>query len=258
MSRKEVLVTGATGIVGTGLLRELSRRPYAATVLIRNKKDASRFRRRGLRVILGDITKADSLAHLRSHFDIVFHLAAAKRMFEKNHELEHNNINGLKNVLEVFCSSGKETLFVFASSIDARVRNSDYARTKLMGEKIVKSFVQKHPWTKFINVRIGNVNFSNLDGHQGWRGSLLYHELGNKNLYPVKLERLSKKMVDLIQKAKLFGKTIEIFDRKVRVADLIKKPPTKQKFGHLILSIWSFFGKLTKRADLLVYLQSEK
>ena len=116
MSRKEVLVTGATGLVGTGLLRELSLWPYNVTVLVRNRGDVAKFRKQGLKVILGDIIEADSLAKFRSHFDLVFHLAAAIRQFEKDGQLQKTNIDGLKNVLDAFCSHGKKTLLILLAS----------------------------------------------------------------------------------------------------------------------------------------------
>ena len=268
MSRKEVLVTGATGLVGTGLLRELSLWPYNVTVLVRNRGDVAKFRKQGLKVILGDIIEADSLAKFRSHFDLVFHLAAAIRQFEKDGQLQKTNIDGLKNVLETFGASSRKTIFVFASSIDARIRENDYSRTKIAGEAIVREFAKSHPQFHFINARIGNVcrepdSFSEdilrLVKPANWRSCLLYHELGQKYFYPVELPILAKRLIEMGENEADLGKTVEIYDAKVKVGEVCRDYiPPKMIFGRLLLTLWYSFGKLIRRGDLLIYLNSEK
>lgn len=257
MKSVKVLVTGGTGQIGVSLIKELLHHRFDVTLLTRTTKEVTLAGKK-LKQLIGDISDRHSLQKNKKHFDVIIHLAAAKRMFEKGDELKKTNITGLKNILDVFCSHSKEAFFIFASSIDAKVRKSDYALSKLKGEAIVKRFALAHPRLKYLNLRIGNVSFPDLNNLSGWRKSLLYHELGRKDVYPIELDRLSRKMISLVRKPKFFGRTIEVYDRKVKVAHLIKEPPPKLKFGHLILSIWNFLGSLTRRGDLLIYLKSQK
>lgn len=270
MNQKRILVTGATGVVGTGLVSELLKQSYKITVLVRHPEDIQRFNKNRIKTILGDITNLPSLKKEGGkHFDVIFHLAASLRMFEKDNIIKKNNIDGLKNVLETFCSTTKETHFIFASSVDAQRRRNDYARSKLWGEAIVADFASSNPQIKFTNVRIGNVFATREDSYEqhllamverrDWRASIIYHQLKKNKLFPVKLNNLSEKLTSLINNRKTIGKTLDIYDYCINVGEIIKKS-TRPKliFGKIILFVWFSLGRLLKRGDLLIYLASEK
>lgn len=279
MNTKTILITGANGLVGRSLVRYLvSSGKYQVFIMLRRPEEATDWfaRNKKINMLTGDITDKQSLQKSKQNFDIIFHLAANLSMFEKNNLLKNTNIQGLKNVLSVYNTAVSST-FIFASSIDAGRRNNDYAKTKVLGEKIVKEFHTKHPHTNFINVRIGNV-YTKADGGYptalrnflamgGWRSSILYHELSSKNVFPIELENLSMKLTSLIDNKKVFGKTVEIYDSKLTVGNIFEQilkrdrtlhPPLKMLFGGFLLNFWSLIGKLTRRGDVLIYLKSEQ
>lgn len=269
MSKKKVLVTGATGMVGAGLISELLKYQYTITVLVRDAMDIQKFEKNGIKTILGDMTIPSSLDKKHGHFDIIFHLAASLRMFEMDNILKRNNIDGLKNILEIFCSTTKETRFIFASSVDAIRRENDYAKSKLNGEQIVTDFALFNSQTKFTNVRIGNVfttrensyeqHIRSMTKKSGWLASIISHQLGKNKLFPVALCNLSEKLTSLIDDKQAIDKTLDVYDYEINVGEIVKgSSQPRLVFGKVIVFLWFNLGKFLKRGDLLVYLASEK
>ncbi len=62
MSRGRVLVTGASGFVGSHLAEALSRRGYAVRTLVRPTSDRRRLERFNVKFVEGDVTDAPSMS----------------------------------------------------------------------------------------------------------------------------------------------------------------------------------------------------
>ena len=71
-----VLVTGATGRVGSRLVPRLLQNGYSVRVLVRNEEQGETFRRQGAEAALDDLLKPASLAQAVAGVDGVVHLAA--------------------------------------------------------------------------------------------------------------------------------------------------------------------------------------
>ena len=71
-----VLVTGATGRVGSRLVPRLLQRDHVVRVLVRNKEQAESFRQPGAEAVLGDLLEPATLANAVSGVDAIVHLAA--------------------------------------------------------------------------------------------------------------------------------------------------------------------------------------
>jgi nucleoside-diphosphate-sugar epimerase len=71
-----VLVTGATGRVGSRLVPHLLERGDIVRVLVRKNEQAESFRQQGAEAIVGDLVEADNLATAVAAVDAVVHLAA--------------------------------------------------------------------------------------------------------------------------------------------------------------------------------------
>ncbi len=71
-----VLVTGATGRVGSRLVPRLIQRGHAVRVLVRDPASAAALQAQGSHLVRGDLTDADSLAQAVAGMDAVVHLAA--------------------------------------------------------------------------------------------------------------------------------------------------------------------------------------
>jgi len=230
-----------------------------------------------LQIVEGDLSNKKALKKAVERVDLVFHLAAALRMFEKKRDLYQTNLVGLKNLLSACKKVNRKIRFIFASSIDVENRKTDYAKSKLEGEEVIKKFCLRNPQIKYTIVRIGNVYSGKEEGmvegirkimsKNNWQSSILYHCLGNKILYLVEMRNLIEKLVELVKNPKTTNKSLSLIDEALTVKDLVwrlKKQklisgyPKKLPFGKTILKAWQILGRIFKRGDLLVYLSLEK
>ncbi len=72
----KILVTGATGRIGSRLVPRLVRRDHYVRVLVRHPESATALRAPGVDIVRGDITDARSLAQAVTDMDAIVHLAA--------------------------------------------------------------------------------------------------------------------------------------------------------------------------------------
>ncbi len=94
----EILITGATGFVGSHVIELLGRRGLRARALVRETSDTSLIRRHGIECVLGDITESASLRSAVRGADVVLHLAAATRALTPE-EFFRVNAGGTRNLL---------------------------------------------------------------------------------------------------------------------------------------------------------------
>lgn len=164
---KNIFITGASGFLGNHVLRELVRKGYNITCLIRDKikfSNACNFYFPdkdfpNVRLITGDIrrdnlglSKAQYL-ELASWTDSVFHIAADVRHLAPENELEKTNVKGTENVI-AFSIRAKAKLFhssTFSVSgfhstevldegtldIGQEISQNSYIRTKYRAEEAV-------------------------------------------------------------------------------------------------------------------------
>ena len=73
-----ILVTGATGKVGKPLILDLSARKSAFKVLVRSKEAAHDFEAKGIKAVIGDFEKSESLGTALTNIQTVFLLTTPK------------------------------------------------------------------------------------------------------------------------------------------------------------------------------------
>jgi uncharacterized protein YbjT (DUF2867 family) len=76
MIMKTMLVTGATGKVGSHFVPRLLQREHTVRLLVRRAEQAEAFHKVGAEVIVGDLGQPESLASAVAGVQIVVHLAA--------------------------------------------------------------------------------------------------------------------------------------------------------------------------------------
>jgi FlaA1/EpsC-like NDP-sugar epimerase len=167
---KVVLVTGAGGSIGSELVRQIARvRPKLLVILDHAEDNLFRIDREMIeerhftRVesVLADCKEADRMLEVMQRFKpaVVFHAAAYKHvpLMEGNPlEAIRNNAMATKVTAETAVASGCER-FVLVSTDKAVNPRTVMGASKAMAEWIVEAAGRKHPQTRFVTVRFGNV-----------------------------------------------------------------------------------------------------
>lgn len=161
-----VFVTGATGLLGYNLVRELVARGYTVKALVRSRaKGEQQFSDLpGVRLIVGDMADIEAFAPSLRGCDTVFHTAA---FFRDNYKggshwatLEKINVTGTRDLLHhvyragirrfVHTSSiavldGAPDTFIDETCLRAEADADDYYRSKILADREVLSFLDTHP-----------------------------------------------------------------------------------------------------------------
>jgi len=157
----KVLVTGASGFVGSHLAAALCRQGDEVTCLVRKTSVVDRLRPLGVRLAHGDVTAPDSLPAAVAGNQTVYHLAGLTKAFGKKQLFEINE-QGTANVARACAEQTTPPVLVVVSSLaaagpspDGRPRTesdpaepvSNYGRSKLAGERAAERFADRTPIT---------------------------------------------------------------------------------------------------------------
>ena len=139
MRFKHAFVTGATGIVGVPLCRELAGRGMRVTAYSRT--GAGFDLPPGVDHAQGDILDPVVLADAARGADVIFHLAAAVHgSASKFDEFERVNITGTENVIRTAHGAGVRLVHVSTVNVEGfhrGVLKDDYSSTKARAEELV-------------------------------------------------------------------------------------------------------------------------
>ena len=137
---KRILVTGATGFIGSWLTEELVRRNSMVTIFVRKEDplgtDAVAHLLDKIKIIYGDIKDIDSIKNAVINQDIIFHLAAYSQVINSLiNPIEAMGVNatGTLNLLESIRKSKSDPIFIFSST------------DKVYGEPKYLPIDEKHP-----------------------------------------------------------------------------------------------------------------
>lgn len=161
---KSVLVTGAAGTVGSGLVQALGALPVAEVRALDNNESELFFlgeANRDVECILGDLRDRAKLERSFKGIDIVFHAAALKHvpLCERSPmEAVQTNILGVQNVIEAAIACGVERV-AYTSSDKAVNPTSVMGTSKLMGEQLMNAanLAVRGNGPVFTSTRFGNV-----------------------------------------------------------------------------------------------------
>lgn len=184
MVHKKILVTGATGFIGSQLVIQLASTPDEVAILVRRTSDLTSLSEvlDRVRIVYGDITDRSSLGAAMEGIDQVYHSAGLTYMGDrKNDQLFRINVEGTRNVLEAAMAAGVKRV-VHVSSITAvgiaeknrpvdegcpwnfHEIDLEYARTKHIAEEAVAGAVSKGLDCVIVNPAFvfgaGDINFN--------------------------------------------------------------------------------------------------
>jgi uronate dehydrogenase len=167
-----VLITGASGFIGTGLRREFAQRAHRLRLFDRQPVEHLA---ENEECVVGDIGDLEGLARAMDGVSGVIHLAGCTSESDINVQIE-GNVRGAWNVFESARRRGVERV-VFASSnhvvgyyprqrrvgTDVLLRpDSRYGLTKAFGEQAGALFADKYG-LRVLCIRVGNANDQPLD-----------------------------------------------------------------------------------------------
>lgn len=115
---EKILITGATGLVGTRLLPRLVEAGWDCTALVRNGKNIQD----DVKIVVGDLFDAGSLSRAMKDVSAIIHLAAIFRSHDTD-LIWKSNLDGTRNLINAAKSHAPGARFIFAST--AHVYNND-------------------------------------------------------------------------------------------------------------------------------------
>jgi FlaA1/EpsC-like NDP-sugar epimerase len=165
-----VLVTGAGGSIGAELSRQIARVRPRLLILLDHSESAlfeidremtHQWHFTRVEAVLADCREGERMLEVMQRFkpDVVFHAAAYKHvpLMETNPlEAVRNNAIATRVTAETAAAAGAER-FVLVSTDKAVNPRTVMGASKAMAEWIVEAAGQRHPRTRFIIVRFGNV-----------------------------------------------------------------------------------------------------
>jgi NADH dehydrogenase len=142
----KVLVTGATGFVGTHVVNALLREGHAVAVLARRPESTRNRYNRPVEVASGDVLDAASLARACAGREAVVHLVGI--IWEKGAQtFDRMHREAVENMLTAARGAGVRRFLHMSAMGSSEDSSSAYGRTKAAGEKAVRE--SGLAWTVF-------------------------------------------------------------------------------------------------------------
>ncbi len=114
---KTTLITGATGFVGSAVLRRLVRAGHKVRALVRQDSDRRNLEGVPAEVCVGDLTDRASLDRALSGCSVLFHVAADYRLWVPQPRAVYEcNVNGTRNIMTAAAQAGVSRI-VYTSSV---------------------------------------------------------------------------------------------------------------------------------------------
>jgi nucleoside-diphosphate-sugar epimerase len=111
----KILVTGATGKVGSRFVPRLLAKGHDVSILVRDASKVPAIAGSGARVVTGDLYRTDTLPPAVEGMDAVIHLAALFRTFTDNEGIIKTNHEGTVALANAAITAGVKR-FIFAST----------------------------------------------------------------------------------------------------------------------------------------------
>jgi dihydroflavonol-4-reductase len=157
----KTLITGASGFVGSAVLRQLIAAGHTMRALVRPNSDRRNLAELPVEIVTGDLTDRASLDRALLGCSALFHVAAVYRLWgPQPQEIYEANVNGTRNLMIAAANAGVKRI-VYTSSVatlgltrDGSPADEDtpvslvdmighYKRSKFLAEAEVKKLVEE-------------------------------------------------------------------------------------------------------------------
>ncbi len=157
----KVLVTGATGFIGTKLTEQLIARGDDVICLVRETSNLTALDSLGVRYVFGDVRDKESIRTAMRGVETVYHLAGLATAFRLR-DLMQVNYEGFHNIVTACAACGTPPVLVSVSSLAAagpsppgQIRTefdpprpvSNYGKAKRAAEQLAEQFAHQVPIT---------------------------------------------------------------------------------------------------------------
>lgn len=196
-----VVVTGATGNLGTSLVGALGEEPWVDEIVGIARREPT-IDLPKLTWAQADVSK-DSLDALFEKADVVVHCAWAIQPSHQEHRLAATNVTGTRRVFQAAVECGAKTL-VHMSSVGAYspgpkdrqvdeswptrgISSSSYSRHKALAERMLDDIEREHPDMNVVRMRPGLIfkGDSAAEIHRFFLGALVPTRLLSKRPIPI-------------------------------------------------------------------------
>lgn len=151
----KVLITGATGLLGGHLIRELRERGEDIRALVLPVENTDRLVEQGVEVVRGDVTDASTLGSAVKDIELIFHLAGMMGVWRPLAEYRLVNVTGSENLYKAaqkagvrrFVHTSSHTVYGlgygrFLTEKDALRPDPDpYSLTKAEGDRLIRRLI---------------------------------------------------------------------------------------------------------------------
>ena len=155
----KTLVTGATGFIGSAIVRELLEDGRTVKILIRKNADTCNIDGLDVEIVTGDIRDKACLKSALIDCDILYHSAAYYSLWSRNKKSIYDiNVDGTRNILEAAAQAEIQKV-VYTSTVgciglnydgqpaneetpfEPKTLSNDYKKSKYQAEQIALDFI---------------------------------------------------------------------------------------------------------------------
>lgn len=134
-----LLVTGASGFLGSTVANLAKRRGMAVRGLVRQNSDRGRLRLEDSEIAVGDMTDGDSLCRATHGATAAIHCAATTSSSKPDWELSRAvNIDGMRSLIEACREAGVRRLIQISTQSSLKENPSAYGQSKYQADQLLR------------------------------------------------------------------------------------------------------------------------